>query len=166
MRNLTSKFKTASPVIQYTIAGAGLFLAYKIYKILFKNEQEQTNQQIVQQAEKEKKELEKKFKLTFPVSQYPIFANLIYESTKYGIGDNYGAVVDTLKKLKNDLDVATLIKAYGSRQNYIFGIPAGEKRDLFTNIKAELGNEYGGLTSYRITQINNDWQKKGIKYRV
>ena len=166
MRDLTSKFKTASPVIQYAIAGAGLFLAYKIYKILFKNEQEQTNQQIVQQAEKEKKELEKKFKLTFPVSQYPIFANLIYESTKYGIGDNYGAVVDTLKKLKNDLDVATLIKAYGSRQNYIFGIPAGEKRDLFTNIKAELGNEYGGLTSYRITQINNDWQKKGIKYRV
>lgn len=166
MRNLTSKFKTASPVIQYTIAGAGLFIAYKIYKILFKNEQEQTNQQIIQQAEKEKKELEKKFKLTFPVSQYPIFANLIYESTKYGIGDNYGAVVTTLKKLKNDLDVATLIKAYGSRQNYIFGIPAGEKRDLFTNIKAELGNEYGGLTSYRIDQINNDWQKKGIKYRV
>lgn len=166
MRNLTSKLKTASPVIQYTIAGAGLFIAYKIYKILFKNEQEQTNQQIVQQAEKEKKELEKKFKLTFPVSQYPIFANLIYESTKYGIGDNYGAVVTTLKKLKNDLDVATLIKAYGSRQNYIFGIPAGEKRDLFTNIKAELGNEYGGLTSYRIDQINNDWQKKGIKYRV
>lgn len=166
MRNLTSKFKTASPVIQYTIAGAGLFIAYKIYKILFKNEQEQTNQQIIQQAEKEKKELEKKYKLTFPVSQYPIFANLIYESTKYGIGDNYGAVVTTLKKLKNDLDVATLIKAYGSRQNYIFGIPAGEKRDLFTNIKAELGNEYGGLTSYRIDQINNDWQKKGIKYRV
>lgn len=166
MRDITSKFKTASPVIQYTIAGAGLFLAYKIYKILFKNEQEQTNQQIVQQAEKEKKELEKKFKLTFPVSQYPIFANLIYESTKYGIGDNYGAVVTTLKKLKNDLDVATIIKAYGSRQNYIFGIPAGEKRDLFTNIKAELGNEYGGLTSYRIDQINNDWQKKGIKYRV
>jgi hypothetical protein len=78
MRNLTSKFKTASPVIQYTIAGAGLFLAYKIYKILFKNEQEQTNQQIVQQAEKEKKELEKKLKLTFQFSQYPIFANLIY----------------------------------------------------------------------------------------
>ena len=166
MRNLTSKLKTASPVIQYTIAGAGLFIAYKIYKILFKNEQEQTNQQIIQQAEKEKKELEKKFKLTFPFSQYPIFANLIYESTKYGIGDNYGAVVTTLKKLKNDLDVVTLIKAYGSRQNYIFGIPAGEKRDLFTNIKAELGIQYGGLTSYRIHQINNDWQKKGIKYRV
>jgi cell shape-determining protein MreC len=166
MKNLTSKFKQANPTVQYVIAGAGLFIAYKIYKLLFKNEQQQTNQQIVQQAEKEKKELEKKFKLTFPVSQYPIFANLIYESTKYGIGDNYGAVVDTLKKLKNDLDVATLIKAYGSRQNYIFGIPAGEKRDLFTNIKAELGNEYGGLTSYRISQINNDWQKKGIKYRV
>jgi hypothetical protein len=164
--SIVNKFKTSNPTINYLIAGAGLFLGYKIYKILFKNEQEQTNDQIIKDAEKEKKELEKKFKLTFPVSQYPIFANLIYESTKYGIGDNYGAVVTTLKKLKNDLDVATLIKIYGARQNYIFGIPAGEKKDLFTNIKAELGNEYGGLTSYRIDQINNDWIKKGIKYRV
>ena len=164
--SIVNKFKSSNPTINYLIAGAGLFIGYKIYKILFKNEQEQTNDQIIKDAEKEKKELEKKFKLTFPVSQYPIFANLIYESTKYGIGDNYGAVVTTLKKLKNDLDVATLIKIYGARQNYIFGIPTGEKKDLFTNIKAELGNEYGGLTSYRIDQINNDWMKKGIKYRV
>ena len=164
--SIVDKFKTSNPTINYLIAGAGLFLGYKIYKILFKNEQEQTNAEIIKDAEKEKKELEKKYKLTFPVSQYPIFANLIYESTKYGIGDNYGAVVNTLKKLTNDLDIATLIKTYGARQNYIFGIPTGEKKDLFTNIKAELGNEYGGLKSYRIDQINNDWKKKGIKYRV
>jgi hypothetical protein len=68
--------------------------------------------------------------------------------------------------MNHTLDVAILIKAYGQRQNYTFGIPTGEPRDLFTNIRAELGAEWAGLTSYRITQINNNWNAKGIKYQI
>ena len=62
--------------------------------------------------------------------------------------------------------MALLIRSYGTKQNYVFGIPTGEKRDLFANIQAELGNEYGGLTGYRITQINNNWSSKGITYKL
>jgi len=154
--------KLPAPV-QYGLAGLGI---YALYKFIFKDPQDKTNEQIIKDSDKELKEYLKKYKLSYPPSQYGAFANTIYESTKYGIGDNYGAVVQTLKKLNNNADVVTLVKVYGARQNYVFGIPAGEKRDLFTNIKAELGNEYGGLTSYRLDQINNDWKKKGITYKV
>jgi hypothetical protein len=155
-----------NPIIKNLLIGAGVFAGYKILTSIFKSDSEKASALILSEAEKEKKELQKKYKLSFNPSQYPAFANIIYESTKYGIGDNYGAVVDTLKKLKNDLDVNMLIQVYGAKQNYIFGIPQGAPRDLFTNLRAELGNEYGGLTSYRLNKINEDWAKKGIKYKL
>jgi hypothetical protein len=66
----------------------------------------------------------------------------------------------------NELDVAKLIKAFGTRQNYVFGLPAGSSMDLLTFVQDELGNEYGGLTSYRVSSINADWKKKGISYQI
>lgn len=155
-----------NPIIKNLLIGAGVFAGYKILSSFFKSDSDKAAELILTEAEKEKKELQKKFKLSFTPTQYAQFANIIYESTKYGIGDNYGAVVDIMKNLKNDLDINKLITVYGKKQNYVFGIPAGAPRDLFTNIRAELGDEYFGLTSYRINQINNDWAKKGIKYKL
>jgi hypothetical protein len=155
-----------NPIIKNLLIGAGVFAGYKILSSIFKSDSEKASELILSEAEKEKKELEKKFKLSFSPTQYAQFANSIYESTKYGIGDNYAAVVDIMKNLKNDLDVNKLITVYGSKQNYIFGIPQGAPRDLFTNIRAELGNEYLGLTSYKLNKINEDWAKKGIKYKL
>jgi len=155
-----------NPIIKNLLIGAGIFAGFKVLGTIFKSDSEKASALILTEAEKEKQALQKKYKLSYNPSQYPAFANIIYESTKYGIGDNYGAVVDTLKKLKNDLDVNQLIKVYGTKQNYIFGIPQGAPRDLFTNVRAELGNEYGGLTSYKLDAINKDWAKKGIKYKL
>lgn len=112
----------------------------------------------------EEKSLERKYTPTYTDAQNVAFANQIYESVRYGVGDDYSKVVEVMKKMKNDLDVARLVRAYGSRQRYNFGIPVGEPMDLFTTMAAELGNEYGGLTSYRIGQINSDWKSKGITY--
>lgn len=155
-----------NPIIKNLLIGAGVFVGYKILSSFFKSDSDKASALILTEAEKERKELEKKHKLSFTPTQIAQFANIIYESTKYGIGDNYGAVVDIMKNLKNDLDINQLIRVYGTKQNYIFGIPQGDPRDLFTNIRAELGNEYGGLTSYRINKINEDWAKKGIKYKL
>jgi hypothetical protein len=155
-----------NPIIKNLLIGAGIFAGFKVLGTIFKSDSEKASALILTEAEKEKQALQKKYKLSYNPSQYPAFANIIYESTKYGIGDNYGAVVDTMKKLKNDLDVNQLIKVYGTKQNYIFGIPQGAPRDLFTNVRAELGNEYGGLTSYKLDAINKDWAKKGIKYKL
>jgi hypothetical protein len=165
--NLKDSYNKLPQPIQYIVIGAGIFLGYKLVSKLFTTGSEQLTQNVLNTNEDDIKKFAKQGMIpSFEISQYPIFANIIYESTKYGIGDAYGTVVNTLSQLKNNLDVALLIKAYGTKQNYVFGIPTGEKRDLFTNIQAELGNEYGGLTGYRITQINNNWLSKGITYKL
>jgi hypothetical protein len=105
-------------------------------------------------------------KASFPESSYISFANTIHNAIQLCVGDDYGTVVITLKKMQNNLDVAKLIKAYGTRQRYCFGIPSGSKDDLFSAVQAELGQEYAGLTNYRVKQINADWKAKGIKYQI
>ena len=67
--------------------------------------------------------------------------------------------------MKNDLDVNYLVKAFGKRQGYCFGIPEGGLRDLFTFVRSELGTEYGGLSDSRLVAVNKDWAKKGIRYK-
>jgi hypothetical protein len=164
---LKQKYNNLPLPIQYLLIGGGLFIGYKLVSSFFKSDSEQLTTSVLNTNEDDIKKFAKQGLIpSFEISQYPIFANIIYESTKYGVGDSYGSVVDVLTQLKNNLDVALLIKAYGTKQNFVFGIPTGEKRDLFTNVQAELGNEFGGLTSYRITQINNNWTNKGITYKL
>jgi hypothetical protein len=103
---------------------------------------------------------------TYPDSQYNLTANQIYDGMRYAAGDDYGSVETNLKKMNNNLDVAMLVKAFGFRQDYLFGIPEGEPKDLFTFVKSELGNEYFGITSYRLKNINANWKGKGITYII
>lgn len=166
IKNLKSTFLKAPNIVQIALAGGGLYLVYKTYSLLFKNAQEKTNQAIQDQTKKELDVILKNTKLTYPPSQYLAWANIIYNSTMYGLGDNYGAVRDVLKLMKNNADVLKLVQAYGSRQNYVFGIPQGEKRDLFTNLRAELGDEYFGLYTAKLNEINEDWLKKKISYKI
>jgi hypothetical protein len=166
LKNIKSSFLKAPNYVQLALAGGGIYLLYKTYKILFKNEQEQTNIKIQTETKKELDAAIKKAKLSYPLSQYSAWANIIYNSTMYGLGDNYGAVKQVLLLMKNDADVLKLVQEYGSRQNYVFGIPQGEKRDLFTNLRAELGDEYFGLYTGKLNDINADWTKKKISYKI
>ena len=166
MKQYVDKFKKLSKPVQIATSVAAVYLIYKTYKLLFANAQETANDKLLSNAQKELNEYSKKYKLSYKPSDYDGYANIIYESTKYGLGDNYGDVVKTMNKMNNDADVAKLITVYGQRQNYIFGIPQGEKRDLFTNIRVELGNEWGGITSYRVDKINDNWKSKGITYKI
>jgi hypothetical protein len=163
---LKNKFLNAPDVIQYAFLGAGLVLAYKTYKILFKDDVTRNNQAVQTQTQKELEEYLKTNKLSYPISQYSTWANTIYNSTMYGLGDNYGMVKTILLLMKNNADVSKLITAYGSRQNYVFGIPQGPPRDLLTNIRAELGDEYLGLYSGKLNDIRADWEKKKITYKL
>lgn len=114
----------------------------------------------------EENELAKKLTASFSDAQMTAFANQIYEGVRYGAGDDYPLVRDIMKKMKNDLDVARLVRFYGTRQLYNFGIPVGEPIDLFTTMEKELGNEWGGLSKSKITEINADWKQKGITYTL
>lgn len=147
-------------------AAALFFVGKKLYTIVFPSAEEKRNAELGRNIDTEIARLQKSQKATFPESTYNTLANTIYNSMKFAVGDDYGAVQDSLKKMKNDLDVAKLIKAFGSRQDYAFGIPVGGKLDLFTYVKKELGNEYGGLTDYRVKDINKDWAAKKITYTI
>lgn len=139
----------------------------KVFKAVFPSEKQRRNQQLTQNVSSEIRNLEfQGQKPSYAESQYLTFANTIFNGVRYCVGDDYGTVEDTLKKMKNDLDVAKLVKAYGKRRRACFGIPAGGEDDLFTTLQAELGQEWGGLTNYRIDRINNDWKKKGITYVI
>jgi CRISPR/Cas system-associated protein endoribonuclease Cas2 len=153
--------------VQYLLLGGISFLAFQVYKKITSNQTTNNEAQAELQKEIQKELLRlKNVKLSYALPQYKLFANLLHDSMKYGLGDNYQAVVSTLQKMNNDKDVLQLVKDYGNRQNYIFGIPQGEPKDLFTTIKSELGNEYAGLTSYKVDKINDDWKKKKINYKI
>lgn len=152
------------------VVGAGLvvfMIGRKVYKAVFPSAQEKRDKELLSDVNKEINKLENSgVKPSYSESQYLTFANTIYNGMRYCVGDDYGTVESTMKKMKNDLDVAKLVKAYGKRQRACFGIDAGGNDDLFTSVQAELGNDYGGLTNYRVRNINADWKKKGITYQL
>jgi hypothetical protein len=163
-------YKELPPCAKGAIVVGGVaalfFVGKKLYTIVFPSAEAKRNAELNRNIDSEIAKLQKFQMASFPDSTYNTLANTIYNSMRFAVGDDYGAVQDSLKKMKNDLDVAKLIKAFGSRQDYAFGIPVGDKMDLFTYVKKELGNEYFGLTSYRVTNINKDWASKKIKYTI
>ncbi len=143
-----------------------LVVGYKVYKLVEKTDDEKRKKSSSASLKSEIESLSKKMAPSFKETEYIAMADTIYEGMRLCVGDDYGTVENTLKKMKNDLDVAKLIKAYGSRQGYCFGIPYGSPLSLIPFVQSELGNEWGGITGYRVKNINDDWKKKGISYSI
>lgn len=151
------------------VGGAAVvfILGRKIYKAVFPSDKEKKNKQLLQDVNTEIRTYTNQgIKPTFTDSQYETIANTIYNSMRYCVGDDYATVEIKMKQMKNNIDVAKLIKAFGKRQDYCFGVPVGDEMDLFTYVQKELGNDYGGLTNYRVRNINQDWKNKGITYTI
>jgi len=148
------------------VAAAG-FIGYKLYRIVFPTASEKKSQEFVKTIKDDISQFKAKgMNQSYPDSQYTTYANSVYNGMRYAIGDDYATVEEILKKMQNDLDVALLIDAFGIRQNFAFGVPTGDPVDMVTMVKSELGNEYLGLTDYRVQRINRDWQTKGITYKI
>ncbi|NDC22460.1 hypothetical protein EBZ57_03795 [bacterium] len=63
---------------------------------------------------KEKNELEKTQKLSYPISQYQIFAGSLYDAFQ-GTGTDEPRIKSVFSQMKNNLDVLKLIEVYGTR---------------------------------------------------
>ena len=164
-------YKDLPPWAKGVVVVGGVLVVYlvgsRVYRAVFPTEAQRKNRELEKNIDSEISKLQGNGKkASFSDSNYNTFANTIYNSMRYAVGDDYGTVELTLKRMQNDLDVAKLIKAFGVKQDYFFGLPAGDKMDLFTYIQKELGNEYGGFTNYRVKRINEDWKKKGISYQI
>ena len=160
-------YKDLPPWAKGVVVVGGAVVVYlvgsRVYRAVFPTDAQRKNRELEKNIDSEISKMQGNGKkASFSDSNYNTFANTIYNSMRFAIGDDYG----TLKRMKNDLDVAKLIKAFGLKQDFFFGLPAGDKMDLFTFVQKELGNEYGGLTNYRVKRINEDWSKKGILYQI
>jgi hypothetical protein len=157
----------AKGVVIVGVVGVVVYGGVKLARVIFPPKSKKDEKQLEKDIKEEIEVAQDKgLKPSYQDSNYTTFANTIYDSIRYCAGDDYGNAELTMKKMKNDLDVAKLIKAYGIRQRYCFGLPAGSKLDLFSTINAELGQEWFGLTNYRVRNINEDWKAKGITYQI
>jgi hypothetical protein len=96
---------------------------------------------------------------TKSVGEWTIIANNIYESLRYsGLSDDKDNAVYQLARVKNDADVATIYKAFGKRQEYVFGVPYGGLQDLVNFVKSNLSSD-------QLNTVNDNYRRKNIKFR-
>jgi hypothetical protein len=90
--------------------------------------------------------------------EWAIIADQIYADLRYSaVSDNKADATFQIARAKNGADVALLIKAFGKRREYLFGIPAGDKMDLQQFVTSN-------LSMSQILSINDNYKRKGIKY--
>lgn len=104
-------------------------------------------------------------KPTYTDSAYDGYAKTIYEAQRTSLGNDSGTIKDVALLMKNDLDVAKLYKSYGTRTDYVFGVPS-DSYSLFGAIRKGIEADSFGIFSWRLGQINKDWESKGITYRL
>jgi len=91
--------------------------------------------------------------------EWAIIADQIYNDLRYtAISDNKANATYQIARCKNGADVALLIKSFGKRREYYFGLPAGSEMDLQQFV-------ISNLSSTQIANINDNFKRKGIKYQ-
>lgn len=150
--------------------GGAVLMAYLIKKWFFDGKTSSSGAlNTLTENEKELLELQKTYTASYSASNYESIANAIYESIRYsGLDDDYKNTFNELLKIKNPLDLALLIKAYDKRQRYKFGIPDGDAETLIPSVSKELRSEIivNPFAKTKIEQINEVWQKRGIKTKL
>lgn len=91
-------------------------------------------------------------KLTFMPSQYSTFSDQLQQAFQYS-GTEEGTVIDIISKMKNDLDILELNKAFGKRDIYFWGFTYSFS--LPEAIRDEMD----------VKEVNEILQSKNIQYR-
>lgn len=139
--------------------GIAYILGSKIYAALKPKPQE------IKNVENDITRLEPQMKPTYGDATYDQYANTIYNAQRTSASNDSGTIMDVALLMKNDLDVAKLIKAYGTRQDYAFGFPT-DSFTLLSAMRKGIESDLFGAFSYRIGKINADWEAKGITYKI
>ena len=99
------------PIAWLLIAGAVGFVVVKAGKGVAEAFRKwQAGRDIV----KEKNQLEKTQSLSYPISQYQIFAGSLYDAFE-GSATNEARIKTVFSQMKNNLDVLKLVEVYGTR---------------------------------------------------
>jgi len=139
----------AKPLTWAIIAGAGKYLASKLIKKSPTAAEKKDVKILEQQGQK----------ATYLDSNYKQFADGLYAARAANApffwgGTNEDAMYSIFNKMKNDLDIAKLVTAFG------------ERRLSFSLTSANLGGYLNDeLDSTELGIINTDLRSKGIKYQ-
>ena len=142
-----------TPIAWLLIAGAVGFIVVKAGKGVAEAFRKwQAGRDIV----KEKNQLEKTQNLSYPISQYQIFAGSLYDAFQ-GTGTDEARIKSVFSQMKNNLDVLKLIEVYGTRDGgSYFWTP---KMTLIEQIPYDMEN------SEIETYVNAPLRAKSITYQ-
>lgn len=140
-----------------------IILITLIYVFFFRRKANAFTAEQQKEIEDDVRDLSTQQAQSFPDAQYSQFADALYQAMNFSSwNDIFTAqeqtIKETLKQMKNDLDVAKVIRAYGSRQLHSFGLPDGPAMGLIAAIRYDQPDV--------ATDVNADWAAKGITYRV
>lgn len=136
------------PLVWITILGIGAYALYKLGSAIGKKI-------TLGSADKDIKEAEKAGQTaSYSLATYGQLADKIYAAVMYTWGTDEQAIYDVFNLMKNNIDVANLVKAFGKR------------RLEFSTQTAELGAHLSNdLNSAEISKINNILASKNITFR-
>lgn len=122
-----------------------------------------TNKQLDDIIDKEIPELKKKVQMSQPESYWFGIAEDIYSLIGMWGDPVIGSddkVVSLMTLVQNDLDFALLVKGFGLREEkYFWGVFESKPMSLIGFLNDDLSNKH-------IQKINQDYERKGIKYRI
>jgi len=97
--------------------------------------------------------------LTKSKAEWDQIADAIYNDLRYSsVDDDKADAGYQIARVQNDADVIYLIKSFGKRQEYFFFLPTGSPKGLTEFITSN-------LTRDNINLINDNYKRKGIKFR-
>jgi hypothetical protein len=153
------------------LAVGGYFAITNILKNLgfIKSDEQKRAEDLVNQGrqkfidEVQKKPDPKQTSKGLPTKQeglYAIMANQIYDYLKRSaIDDNKKAAFEILYvKVLNDADIAKLIKYFGLRQEFAFGVPMGQPKDLNQFVTSNLSKK-------QIEALNETYSRYKMRFR-
>lgn len=136
------------PLVWLTILGVGAYALYKLGSAIGKKLTLSNADADIRSAQKTGETA------SYSSATYSQLADKIYAAVMYTWGTDEQAIYDAFNLMKNNIDVAMLIKAFGKR------------RLEFSTQDAELGAHLSNdLDSTEIAKVNSILSSKGITYR-
>lgn len=119
-------------------------------------ETEERNKNLINDKVEEEK---KKVPATKSDTEWKAIADQIYQDLRYSaVSDNKADAGYQVSRVKNDTDFWILFKLFAKRREYLFGIPSGNLMNLQQFIISNLDKS-------QIAKINDNYKRKGIKFR-
>ena len=128
---------------------------------VFDTKEEREEEQKTKQAiEGFKKEVQKRgIKKTRTSAQWTFVADSIYNALKYNAaGDDKGKAYTELVRILNDADMAEVLQAFGTRQEYSFAVPIGKPKTLVQFVQDNFSLD-------DINDINKAYSKSGMRFK-